>query len=109
MANRRIWWATWPGALGVGLLSLLMVLAGAVPLALFALLATSDPSGTDATVVEAPGIGLRVLWMVLAVVSLVLPVVVVVLARRRWLGWMLAALVGSGAVLASGLGMMGIL
>lgn len=88
-----------------------MVLTGALPLALYALLAGPDngAAGTDLDPAVGPGAASRVTAMVVAVAVLALPVATVWTARRRLLGFLLWALIGSAAVMAFGLGVFGIL
>ncbi|MFV0429934.1 MAG: hypothetical protein ACK5KO_10980 [Arachnia sp.] len=106
--QRRIWWATWPGALGLGLVS--MVLAG-IPAAMFvyyALSAVASTAGTDAVAVEAPSVLVRLSYAVAGVIMAALPVLTVILARRRWLGYLLLALAASLVATMAGLANLGI-
>lgn len=106
--DRRIWWATWPGALAMGVVSLAMVVLTGVGLLLTALL-TLPASGTDLTTVETPAVAWRVAWAVAGAACFALPIAAVVVARRRWLGWLLVILAVSVFVLAAGLWALGIL
>lgn len=99
---RSIWWATWPGALGLGLVSFVLVQVGVVPAALFAVMTPDPSSGTDMTI-EAPSSAPRIISAVAALVFLALPVLTVIFARRKWLGWLLVALAASFAVMCWGL------
>ncbi len=106
---RRVWWSTWPGALALGLVSLMMVALTAAGLFLVALLPPPDGSGTDVEVASGPSAVRRLAWIVIGVACLALPAAVVVLARRAWLGWTLVVLALSALVLAAGLWTLGIL
>lgn len=88
-----------------------MVLTGALPLVLYALLAGpgNEAAGTDLDAAAGPGVGWRVAAMVLAFALLALPAATVWTARRRLLGFLLWALIGSAVVMAFGLGAFGIL
>lgn len=86
-----------------------MVGVTAVPLASVALQSSRDISGTDVTAPDGPGVVLRVVWALAALVCLAVPLAVVILARRTWLGWLLVALVASLVVLGAGLSALGIL
>lgn len=105
----RSWWATWPGALALGLVSLPMVITTAVSLLLISVLAPTGASGTDLTEVSSPSLAWRIIWAVVGVACLALPVAVVVTARRQWLGWLLVMLALSTFALAAGLWALGIL
>lgn len=107
----RRWWATWPGALGLGAISLAMVLATSVPLVLVALLTGpgADSEGTDYGPVSGIGIGWRIAYVVLATAFLAVPVATVWSARRRLLGFLIWALLGSALVLGGGLYLLGFL
>ncbi|MGV8845113.1 hypothetical protein [Tessaracoccus sp.] len=100
---RKRWWATWSGALALGLLSLAMVAVTAVPLVAAALLPAGDVSGTDVTAGAGPSTAWRIVWALAGAVSLSVPVAVVVTARRQWLGWVLVAFAVSAVVLGVGL------
>lgn len=106
---RVIWWSTWPGALALGLVALAMVIFTAGGLILLALLSPPDSSGLEGAVESGPPIAVRLLWMVLGVAGLALPPVVVVMARRAWLGWTLVVLAICVFVMAAGLLMLGVL
>lgn len=106
--GRRIWWSTWPAAIGMGLVSLAMVAFTAVGLFLTALL-TPPASGTDLTTVDTPATAWRVVWAIAGAACLALPIAAIVAARRRWLGWLLVVLGISAFVLAAGLWALGIL
>ncbi|MDO5678384.1 MAG: hypothetical protein Q4G35_12860 [Propionibacteriaceae bacterium] len=105
---KRIWWGTWPGALAMGLLSLVLVLPGALAgLATF-LIGDTGAAGIDFEAATTP------LWMRifggLAVASLaVLPALTVRWARKTWLGYLLLGLSISFVIGAIGLGLFGIL
>ena len=105
----RRWWSTWPGALALGLVALVMVVFTAGGLVLLALLSPPDGSAMDTGVESGPSLVARVVWLLLGLAALALPVVVVVMARRLWLGWTLTLLAVCALILAAGLGMLGIL
>lgn len=107
--NQRPWWSEWPVALLVGLGSFAMVLTCSLPLVLFSLLAGDHAAGTDWGEVSEPGAPLRIFYVVLALAFLAVPVFTVWSARRRLLGFLLWALVGSFVIMCFGLGMLGIL
>ncbi len=109
MRDSRVWWATWPGAITLGLVSLVLVALTSVGLILVALLPPADGSGTDVDVASGSSLAWRLTWMVIGVACLALPAAVVVLARRAWLGWMLVLLALSAFVLAAGLWTLGVL
>ena len=104
-----MWWATWPGAIALGLVSLAMVALTSVGLVLVALLPPPDASGTDVDVAGDSSLALRLAWMMLGLACLALPAGVVVVARRAWLGWTLLLLAASAFLLAAGLWTLGIL
>lgn len=106
----RPWWSTWPGAIGLGVASLLMAGTTSMLLALVAILA--DPgggAGTDMDADSGMGTGVRVTYLLLAVLFLALPVWTCWSARRRLLGFLLWGLIGSLVVLSVGLYLFGIL
>ncbi len=107
----RRWWATWPGALGLGALSLAMVLTTSVPLLLVALLTGpgADTEGTDYGPVSGIGIGWRIAYVVLAAAFLAVPVATVWSARRKLLGFLIWSLLGSALILGGGLYLFGFL
>lgn len=107
----RRWWATWPGALGLGAVSLAMVLATSVPLVLVALLSGpgADTEGTDYGPVPGVGIGWRIAYVVLAAAFLAVPVATVWSARRKLLGFLIWSLLGSALILGGGLFLLGFL
>ena len=109
MRDSRVWWATWPGALALGLVSLGLVALTSVGLILVALLPPTDGSGTDVDVADGFSLAGRLTWMVIGIACLALPPAVVVVARRAWLGWTLVLLALSAFVLAAGLWTLGIL
>ncbi len=108
-ATKRIWWSTWPGALALGALSLVLVAVTAVTLLLGAVLTLTDVSGTDQESIGGVGLGWRIGYAVLGVGFLAVPAAVVVCARRRWLGWVLVLLGASVAVLGAGQWTLGII
>lgn len=105
---KSLWWSTWPGALGLGLASALMVVAGSFTTIVYVLL-TADVSGTDKTATSTgPNTAVRIVGGVLAIAMWALPVLTVVWARRKWLGYLLLGLALSVGCFVLGLGMMGI-
>lgn len=93
----------------MGLVSLAMVGMTAFVLIGLSLLSSPGTPGANVAVPEGPGTLSLVVWFVLGVVCLTLPPIVVVMARRAWLGWMLVALAVSAFVLAVALWALGIL
>ena len=106
--QRRTWWATWPGALAVGLVSLVLALPGTVTLIGTALLPAEDSAAIDVQV-SGPGLGLRIAAALGGGAALALPVLTLRWARKRWLGYVLLGLAASALAGAVGLGMLGIL
>lgn len=106
--SKSPWWATWLGAIGLGFASFVLVQVGFIPAALFAVLSATDASGTDMTV-ESLSNTPRVLSALLALSFLVLPVLTVYFARKKWLGWLLVALGASFLVMCFGLVQLGVL
>lgn len=108
MGKRRpLWWAGWPGALGFGLGSLLLV-APAIFSGIVFLTLGDEGSGTD-VVVEGPGVFPRILALLLVVVSVALPPLTVRWARKRWAGYLLLGICLSFACCLTGLILLGIL
>lgn len=108
MAAQKIWWGTWPGALALGLLSLVLVLPGA--LAGFIVLTIPDTGGSGIDV-EAGVVPLwhRIFAVIALVALVVLPVLTTRWARKTWLGYVLLGSALSFVVGAVGLGMFGII
>lgn len=106
--QRRVRWATWPGALGLGALALLMGGPGIVALTATAVLPADDSAGVDFAV-SGPGWPVRVAALVVAVAALMLPVLTVRWARRKWAGYVLLGLGLSAVVGVVGLFLVGIL
>lgn len=109
MSRRRIWWATWPGALALGALSLVLAGVTAVPLLATALMTSTDVAGTNLTASGGAGLGWRIAYVVLGIAIFVVPVAVVVVARKQWLGWVLVLLAVSAVILGTGLWTLGII
>lgn len=105
----RPWWSTWPGALAVGAVSLVLVGVTALPLILIALTTSTDLTGTDLTVDDSGGMAWKIAYVVLGIAFLAVPVGVVVVARKMWLGWVLVLLAISAVILGAGLVTLGII
>ena len=103
-----IWWARWPGALLMGVVALVLVSAGLMTSALYFLLSTPDNSGTDISV-EAIPLWLTLVYLGQLVVCLAMPILAVVLARKKWAGYLLVSLVVSACLGAAGLVQLGLL
>lgn len=108
--QRRPWWSEWPAALLLGLGTFSMVLTGIIPLLVFALLAGPDnqPAGTDVEFAPGPGVGVRILYVLLGLAFLAVPAFTVWAARRRLLGFLLLGLVAGSLVFFWGLAMLGV-
>ncbi len=109
MTTKRIWWATWPGALALGVVSLVLTGVTAFPLISIALTTSADLAGTDLTTSDGGGMVWRIAYVVLGIAFLAVPVGVVVVARKMWLGWVLVLLVISALILGAGLWTLGII
>lgn len=86
-----------------------MVVVVSVPLIAAALAPATDVAGTDLTASEGRGVVWRIAYCVLSLVFLVVPVAVVVVARKKWLGWVLVLLSASVVIFSAGLYALGIL
>lgn len=87
-----------------------MVVTCVLPMVLYALVVGNNAAaGTDLDPTSGPGVGARIFYLVLALVFLTLPVATVWSARRRLLGFLLWALIGSFLVMCGGLWILGIL
>lgn len=106
--TKRLWWATWPGALLFGLISLALVAPSIIASVLFVSLRGDDSAGLDYAV-EGPGLLPRLLAVILGVVSLALPAFTVRWARKKWAGYLLLGLCVSSVIFFIGLFMLGIL
>ena len=93
----------------MGLISLAMVWYPAFWLIAAALLTPPGSSESDGVLASGPSPVRLLFWLFLGVVCIALPVFVVVMARRAWLGWTLVLLALSGFVLGVILWMLGIL
>ena len=102
MAERRAWWMTWPGALGLGLAALLLGSAALVTGVAYLVIPPSTSAGVDFEIASPP-VWKFVAFGVQALACLVLPVLTVAWARRRWLGYVLL-----GLALSAGLGVVGL-
>lgn len=105
---RRIWWATWPGALGMGLAAALLASAGIFTGLVGLTVPAASNAGTDLQPVDTPG------WMVPVSIALVaggvvLPVLTAWWAKRKWAGYLLLGLCLSALVGIVGLFQIGIL
>ena len=108
-AVEREGWTTWPGALGLGAVSFVLVQIGLVPAVLLAVIAGSISSGTDMTITDEPGRAVRMAYVAGAVAFLVPPAVAVWSARRAKPTTTLSALVASVAIAVWGLAKLGVL
>lgn len=108
MGRKQLWWATWPGALGFGLASLLLVAPAVFSAIVYLSLSTDDSAGLDYQV-QGPGLVPRVLALLFAVGSAALPVLTVRWARKRWAGYLLLGMGLSVAALIVSLFLLGIL
>lgn len=91
-SNQGPWWSTWLGVAGVGLVTLAMVAPGSAIVVLYALITGPESFAADAQLTGAPGPLARLGYVLLGVVFLVLPVLAMNFARRRWLGYLLLSL-----------------
>jgi len=91
MAERRKWWTTWPGALALGGAALLLAAAGTLTGLAYVILAPADSAGIDFEI-AAPPLWKSIAFGVQALAGLVLPVLTVLWARRRWAGYVLLGL-----------------
>ncbi|GAA4894215.1 hypothetical protein GCM10025789_09300 [Tessaracoccus lubricantis] len=105
--SRRIWWSTWPGALGLGLLSLLLVAPGTVAGLIVLLIPDTGGAGVDFSVDTVPLWQQVFAWVAIAA-AVVLPFLTALWARRAWLGYVLLSLGLSLVVGVIGLGLFGI-
>lgn len=108
MARRRLWWATWPGAIGIGLLGLFLAAPGLLTGLAWLLLPGADSSGLDEEIV-APSPWLGVLAGLQVVASLLLPALSLRWAKKAWLGYLLLGLALCSALGVVGLVQMGVL
>lgn len=105
---RRIWWATWPGALVMGLCAALLASAGTAVGLIGLFVPVAGIQGTDQQAVAAPG-WLFPLSLGLVAAGVALPVLTALWARRRWAGFVLLGLGLSVVVGAVGLVQFGLL
>lgn len=106
--SRPIWWGTWPGALGLGLISLILVLPGALAgLATF-LIPDTGGAGVDFQVATTP-VWMQIFGGFALAAALVLPVLTLRWARRTWLGYVLLGLGLSLVLGLVGLGLFGVI
>lgn len=96
---RRVWWATWPGALCMGLIGLVLSAPGAMAGLIWVLIPDNDSSGLDFEV-AAPPVWMEVLAFALPVVAVVAFLLTVYWARKRWAGYLL---LGLGVSLIAGI------
>lgn len=104
---RRIWWGTWPGAVAVALGSAALAATGTVVGMVGLFIPAAGVQGTDRQEVTAPG-WLIPLSLTLLAAGLLLPVLTLLWARRRWAGFVLLGLVLSAVVGFIGLAQLGI-
>ncbi|NHB84807.1 hypothetical protein G7085_09885 [Tessaracoccus sp. HDW20] len=91
MAERRRWWTTWPGALTLGAAALLLGSAGTLTGLAYVVIPPVDSAGIDFEI-AAPPLWKSIGFGVQALAGLVLPVLTVFWARRRWAGYVLLGL-----------------
>lgn len=104
------WWSTWPGALGLGVTSLLLVSAPAVIFALYATMLTDAVLDVDGLMLDLrPPLVLRILALLWVAVIVTLPVLTLRWARKKWLGWLLVGIGGSAFALITAFFALGIL
>ena len=106
--RRKLWWATWPGALGFGAASLLLVLPALFAAVVFVSLSGDDSAGLDFQV-EGPGAVSRILAVLLFIGAATLPVLTARWARKRWAGYLLLGVGLSAVAFIVGLIMLGVL
>lgn len=90
-------------------MSLAMVVVTALPLIATALSAGTDVAGTDLTASGNVGVAWRIAYVVLALLFAAVPVMVVVVARWKYVGWVLVLLLASAGILGAGLWALGII
>ena len=100
--RRRVWWSTWPGVLGMGLLAFLVAAPGPLAGLAWLVLPDLDSSGLDVEI-AAPSPWLTVFAVVQVAAGLVLPVLTARWARKAWLGYVLL-----GLALCAGVGVVGL-
>ncbi|WP_040283757.1 hypothetical protein [Tessaracoccus massiliensis] len=108
MAAQKIWWGTWPGALALGLLSLLLALPGALAGLIVLTIPDTGGAGVDFQVDDIP-LWHRIFAVIALVAVVVLPILTTRWARKAWLGYVLLGSALSFLVGAVGLGLFGIL
>lgn len=105
---KRIWWATWPGALGMGLISFALAGIGMLTGAIGLLVPPPDQTGIDFEVQTQP-LWMTLLWAAQVLAGVTLIVLTVVWARRKWAGYVLLGLGLSAVIGVVGLAQFGIL
>lgn len=108
MARAKVWWGTWPGAVGMALLALVLLLPGAAAGLVALLIPDTGGAGTDRVIGTTP-LWVRIFGAVGVASMLVLPLLVLRWARRTWLGYVLLGLALSALIGAIGLGLFGII
>ena len=108
MTARQKFWTTWPGAVVMGLIALVVALPGAAAALAWLLLPSYDSSAID-FVIAPPSTVSMVLAALVLVASLALVVLTVYWARRRWAGYVLLGIVANFVVGVGGLFLWGIL
>lgn len=108
MAQRRPWWATWPGVIAMWLASALLAWPGLVSGLAAVVLPDLGSAGLDFEV-EGPPAYTRVVGWVLLLGAVVLPLMTARWARKMWLGYLLLGLALCGLVGVVGLVQQGVL
>lgn len=80
-----------------------MVVVTAIPLIATATSSATDVAGTDLTASGGLGTAWRIAYVVLGLLFLAVPIAVVKVARRKWLGWVLIFFLASAVILGAGL------
>ena len=108
MTARQKFWTTWPGAVVMGLIALVVALPGAAAALAWLLLPSYDSSGID-FVIAPPSTASMVLAVLVPTLSLALVALTVYWARRSWAGYVLLGIVANFVVGVGGLFLWGIL
>lgn len=105
---KRIWWGTWPGAIAMALLALILVLPGAAAGLVALLIPDTGSAGTDRAIGTTP-VWVRVFGALAVSSAVALPLLVLRWARKTWLGYLLLGLGLSLLIGAIGLGLFGVI